>query len=350
MPDIFGDLPDEIQTLPESGGPEYLRGFDPLGQYYTRPEIAEQCWAILCRVMPRVVEGWGKKKLIFIEPSAGKGDFYKLLPEGSIGLDIAPPEGHAEGIVKQDFLAWDYRPVFEGEDQHIIIGNPPFGYRGHLAIDFFIKSAQVADTIAFVLPVNFRRYGIQMRLPQDLRLIYDEPLDKGCFYTKGGKGSSNTSKKMVCSFQIWTRLPLAPGYADIRQREMPTLTHPDFDFTYYKVPEAQKKSFAGVEFDFAVQCQGHGDFTIKKYKLADCSLRAIWALLKAHTPEALDILSGIDYNRLCFGTSVVPGFSKPDLISAYIREKEERMITQNLKDKIYYNPGPYTGKIFDDSP
>ncbi len=174
-----------------------MRGLD---QFFTKQYVAMLCWKSLCPVLLKLT---GKKTgdLLFIEPSAGDGAFYDLLPENKVGVDILPrrPE-----FISADFLEWEYRPFFYRRSDVVIIGNPPFGTRGDLAVRFFIKAAQIADTVAFIVPVIFRKYFIHKKLPEGWRLIYWTDLPRDAFWTDG-----ESTYEANTEFQVWTRLPSA---------------------------------------------------------------------------------------------------------------------------------------------
>jgi hypothetical protein len=68
----------------------------------------------------------------FLEPSAGCGNFLNYL-NNYIALDIKPED---DRIIKQDFLKWTTE-----QDDLITIGNPPFGSRSKMAINFFNHAA-----------------------------------------------------------------------------------------------------------------------------------------------------------------------------------------------------------------
>ena len=66
-----------------------------------------------------------------VEPSAGKGAFYRLLPPSQrIGMDLEPK---CEGLLTQDYFQFK----FDLSKKYLIIGNPPFGKNASLAIQFF---------------------------------------------------------------------------------------------------------------------------------------------------------------------------------------------------------------------
>ena len=160
-------------------------------EYFTKPEIAKRLFAKFCEV---VGEKEDLSKFIFIEPSVGNGAFFKLLPENKIGIDIKPTEF---STTQSDFLAYELP-----QKPFIVIGNPPFGHRGVLALEF-IKHAQNADFVAFILPMFFQSLGkgsIRYRVPKNLHLLYEETLPKNSFYTPQGKDTD-----VHCCFQIYSK-------------------------------------------------------------------------------------------------------------------------------------------------
>ena len=124
-----------------------------LDQFYTQPHIAKRCWDVLNSTVDTSLAR-------FIEPSAGTGVFYDLLPEGSIGIDIDPQH---DNLIEADFLGWG--PDRDDPSNTVIVGNPPFGSRGRMAVRFFNHAAVIAETVAFIVPVIFRKYFIHKQLP-----------------------------------------------------------------------------------------------------------------------------------------------------------------------------------------
>jgi len=136
------------------------------------------------------------KPYTFIEPSAGEGCFYDLLPHKKIGLDIEPRH---EKIQKADFLTW--WPQKKGK--FIVIGNPPFGVRGAIALAFMNRSLLFADIAAFILPMSFysNGKGSNMKRVRGASLIHNEKLPPDAFYRPdtGERVSVNTI------FQVWVK-------------------------------------------------------------------------------------------------------------------------------------------------
>jgi len=158
-------------------------------QFFTPIDIAEKCWEKFKEITKVTLNEY-----TFIEPSAGDGSFFKLLPENSIGLDIEP---RCEKIIKKDYLSW--KP--ELDKKYIVVGNPPFGLRGHTALNFINHSHSFADYVAFILPQLFESdgKGSPRKRVQGYNLIYSEKL-AGLFHTP-----EKTEVEINGVFQIWSK-------------------------------------------------------------------------------------------------------------------------------------------------
>ena len=274
-----------------------------LDQYYTKPDAARECWETLLGALPVRAD-----RARFIEPSAGDGAFFDLLPaRRRIGLDIAPR--HA-GIREQDFLTWERRA--RDRSLQVVVGNPPFGSRGNLAVQFVNKAAEIADTVGFIVPANFRKFAIHKQLHEDLRLIAAEPLPRNSFRLRSGR-----DYEVNTEFQVWTRLPSRA--ADLRQSAPPPIAHRDFLLRQYNnTPEALK--VFREPFDFAVPCQGWQDYARRERDAERCEKNKQWMLLEAGGGRILQRLLRLDYGELALRTGTsTPGFRKNDLVRAYVR-------------------------------
>ena len=278
-----------------------------MDEFYTQRPVAAQCWDSLVPVMRDLGLG---DDTFFIEPSAGDGAFYDLLPQGRrAGFDIEPR--HCE-VANFDFLRGDYNCPNPAETT-VIIGNPPFGKRGKMAVNFFIQAAGFADTIAFILPIIFRKYFIHKQLPADFKLIYALPMPRDSFQTPNGKPYSVNTE-----FQVWTKKD--SGHANYRLFTPPSIKHYDFDLWQYNNTKEALKVFDN-EFDFAVPCQGWQNYTRRETDANKCEKHKQWMLLKARNKTVLKRLRDeIDYAALAIqNTTSTPGFRKGDLVEEYIR-------------------------------
>jgi len=128
-----------------------------------------------------------------IEPSAGDGSICNFIDASKlIALDIAPENDDV--IKKMDFFDFDMRPK---DGQKILtIGNPPFGFRAQLAIEFFNHAAKYSDTIAFILPRSFKKAYIINQLDTRFHLDQQLNVDIGSFV-------SGTNAR--CCIQVWKK-------------------------------------------------------------------------------------------------------------------------------------------------
>ena len=176
-------------------------------QYYTKPETAEWCYNIFLSVAKKLEVDL--TDYCFIEPSAGCGHFYNLLPlKRKIGIDI---DSGVRGILKADFLQW----TPSKKRRYIVIGNPPFGLRGHLALQFINHAYDFADMVAFVLPQLFASdgKGVPAKRVRGYVLASSVALPANSFSYPDG-----SSVDIHTLFQVWTKV----GTKKVRRRTRKT--------------------------------------------------------------------------------------------------------------------------------
>ncbi|MDL0114874.1 SAM-dependent methyltransferase [Campylobacter felis] len=159
-------------------------------EYFTKPEVAKMLFE---RAKEIIAKYENLDKYTWLEPSVGEGCFYKLLPKNKIGIDI--------NASKFDIVQGDYLKFELPKKPLIVIGNPPFGHRGVLALEF-IKHSKGADFVCFILPMFFQSLGkgsVRYRV-KDFHLLCEESLPHNSFYLENGK-----EKDVKCCFQIWSK-------------------------------------------------------------------------------------------------------------------------------------------------
>ena len=282
-----------------------------LDPFYTKTDIAAACWQHFTDILlplNRAIE-----ELYFVEPAAGTGAFYaQMPPHRSLGIDIAPK---SHNIIKQDFF--NVTHVLSVPRDTAIVGNPPFGKRGKLAIAFFNHAASLVNIVAFIVPVNFRKWRVHKQLDASMRFISKLALPREAFQLSCGRPFSVNTE-----FQIWTRLPFQDALRDMRRYQPLPINHKDFRIWQYNNTTAALKVFQN-SFDFAVPCQGWQDYSRKETDEKRCERNKQWMLFKATSPGILGRLMCIDYERLAreCGTAV-PGFRKGDLVKEYSERYE----------------------------
>ncbi|RDU65028.1 SAM-dependent methyltransferase [Helicobacter sp. MIT 14-3879] len=178
-------------------------------EYFTKPEIAVYFFNKTKEIISQYEN---LEKFTWLEPSVGDGCFYKLLPHNKIGIDI-----HKTTF---DTLQMNYLHYQLPKKPLVIIGNPPFGHRGVLALEF-INHSQNADFVAFILPIFFQSLGkgsIRYRVKK-FHLLYEENLPHNAFYLSNGK-----EKDVKTCFQIWSK-----KYKNTKE-----------EFSWYKQKEKQE--------------------------------------------------------------------------------------------------------------
>jgi hypothetical protein len=275
-----------------------------LDQFYTKETIAKLCWNHLIDIIYSLDKSIND--LFFLEPSAGKGAFYSLMPEHRrIGMDLEPK---CDGVKLQDFLKI-VKIEFESHNT-VVVGNPPFGKRGNLAVAFFNHSAYLAETVAFIVPVIFRKFMIHKKLDSRMKFISKLELPKESFEFDNGKTYAVNTE-----FQIWTRLPCL--CEDMREYGALPICHKDFQIWQYNNTTEALKVFEN-DFDFAVPSQGWQDYSRRETEANNCEKHKQWTLLKAKNAAILSRLLTIDYNDLAHRcATAIPGFRKGDLVKEY---------------------------------
>ena len=272
-----------------------------LDQFYTLPKVAKSCWNDVKRKTQKLVN-WDS--VIFIEPSAGKGAFYSLMPKDRrIGFDLEPKY---EGVLKIDFMEIG----MDITESVITLGNPPFGKRGKLALQFFNRSSRYSDIIAFIVPYTFTRWEIHSKIPKDWRLIHERNLATKSFIL-----DNNKYFEVGAVFQIWTNIK--SRHKDLRILSAPSIKHPDFIIMQYNNTKQARKLFK-EDFDFGVPCQGWQDYNRRETNEKNMEREKQWILFKAKNKSVLSKLKKINFHDLAHeNVTNVPGFRKADVVSKY---------------------------------
>ena len=102
-----------------------------------------------------------------------------------LAYDIEPEDNR---IIKQDFLELE----LEYKKGRCVIGNPPYGTRNTLSVQFFKKSIQLSDYIAFILPISQFNNNQQM---YEFDLIHSENLGIHIY----------TDRELNCCLNVYKR-------------------------------------------------------------------------------------------------------------------------------------------------
>jgi hypothetical protein len=170
-------------------------------QHFTDRSEAKRLYELTLRVIAE----HGIKFDCWLEPAAGDGAFYDLLPtDRRLGIDI---DSRRPDIIQADFLK------FNGVVSGLIyaaIGNPPWGENG--AVKFFNNCADICSVIAFLVPLSFLRPHAINQLDRRFHLLHQEISPRG------------QPPEFATVFQIWAR---GDKLRDVIE---PPREHPDFEF------------------------------------------------------------------------------------------------------------------------
>lgn len=162
-------------------------------QFFTPTTTASQCFDVFKELLKDL--GLEEEDMNYIEPSAGSGSFFNILPDDrKIGIDIEP---RCAGLEKANFLDW----LPKTKENNVVIGNPPFGLRGNLALRFMNHAATFADFVVFILPQLFESdgKGSPYGRVKGLNLLHSQRVSSDFSYPDG-KGV-----KVNAVFQVWSK-------------------------------------------------------------------------------------------------------------------------------------------------
>lgn len=192
-----------------------------IDKFYTHPLVVKNCMQLVKKHINI------SKADLCIEPSAGDGKFIdpiKKMFNNHLFYDIKPEH---RDIKKANFLAIDTN-IFSSKYNKIhVIGNPPFGKKSSLAIQFIKKSCSFADTVSFILPKSFKKKSMQRSFPPNFHLVHEYTLPPNSFII------NNESYNVPAVFQIWVNkgykrvippklLPI--GYSFVKYNQNPDIS------------------------------------------------------------------------------------------------------------------------------
>jgi hypothetical protein len=254
-----------------------------LDQFFTNPSVSKDCFSIFSKTLFDLnISG------TWLEPSAGNGSFFNLMPNPKLGIDL---DKKLPDVIQSDFLSY---PLDKSD--YITLGNPPFGKNSSLAIKFFNKCANHSSIIGFIVPKTFKKDSVINKLNPYFHLLFQKDLDKNSFLL------DNSVYDVPCTFQIWlkkdTLRPIIPKISTID----------DFIFT--------SKNLA----DFAIQRVGVAAGKIK-LDFSNYSSSSHYFIKSKSDFDILPILNSIDFSSVKFNTAGNPSISKSELIKLYIQAK-----------------------------
>ena len=249
----------------------------PADSYFTSPDTAQKCVDIVNRAIHT-------SDYTYIEPSAGEGVFYDLLPEPCrIGIELH--DRKRSEFLQSDYLSW----YPNDESPYVVIGNPPFGIRGAIALAFINRSLLFAEYVAFILPMSFHSNGkgSNMKRVQNGHLIHSEVLYGESFFSP----DNNKEIKVNTLFQVWKK---GEGKG----------IFPDYDISEYAdiyTVCSSPDRLCGLKkigtYDFYVSSSFFGESLSTVYNFEDVKYGSGYGvILKKNKEEILKRLTNIKWN------------------------------------------------------
>ena len=255
-------------------------------EFYTRKEDAERLYA-------EVINRYGTDFDFFIEPSCGMGAFLNLMPSNKIGIDI---------IFGTDFFEWEFP-----KGRNIVIGNPPFGRKGKLAMQFLNRCSEHCEVVAMILPSIFSKYTFINRVNPMMHLEYQTTVTEFDRPDKIGEGP-----KVNCVFQIWEN-----KFPQLRPKIVRQNSCDDFDMVHRHISRTPVEEFEKFkkEYDFTIsQIQGN-------IKSCEDVVSGSVFFVKDHTPDksVRSVMERIDFSDLSKHHVGATSLTKSDIVEGYLR-------------------------------
>lgn len=283
-----------------------------LDQFYTNPKICNYLIKIIKELFP-----FSFNKFNYIEPSAGCGNFLDALNKFKIkniqAFDISPKAD--QRIIEQDYLNLN----LPFNKNNFVIGNPPFGKRGKLALAFLNKALNEANIVCFILPNIFRRYLIQKQINPNAKLIFSISLPKDSFLV------NDKAYDVNCVFMIWVNQSFKTYLPNLRlernlNNDLKGLKTYIYNNTKNTLKYFDKEKY---QWDFAVVRQGYYDYS---EKITDPKLlvkKRQYMFFKINNKEIAKLINKIDFSKLSQNNTSTPGYSKSDVIDKLIELYQE---------------------------
>lgn len=273
-----------------------------LDDFYTNRVLSQRLLKDVERVTGRSLESWKS----IVEPSAGSGAFFDYLPLNSRkGYDIAP---QSVNVQVADFLALGDHAFPEQREDTIVVGNPPFGKKGSIALRFLNACLKNAAYVAFILPRSFEKISFLTRVqPLTAQILHQEVLPKNSFERKGKIVDVPTV------FMIWSVQPNVPPRCY-------TMIHITDDFVFVKNPtNADLESGDLIMIQRTGNAAGRITKSVDKMRTKTQSvsfyfLRSLKGKEVFDRLERLNLENGNSKQR----TAGMPSISKTEIIQAYM--------------------------------
>lgn len=291
-----------------------------LDQFYTNNKIIPGLHKVL---IEKLKDKYDFTEVTWLEPSAGAGSFLHELKYiykenfKYIAFDIDPKSEF--NIKKKDFLTVEKKHINFERDNLITFGNPPFGRKGKLAIEFINKAFEFSDVIALILPNTFVRHLTQKNLDENLSLIHQSEIERDSFTVEDRPYNVN------CVFQIWVNNgdKNLSKFKNLRKISPPQRTHDDFELRIHNNTKDTLKYFDknNFDWDFAIHRQGYYDYSEVYTEEKDLITNRQYLFIKFNNKKYKSLIKKMDLQSLTKWSTSVPGFSNEDFVREYKKIK-----------------------------
>lgn len=278
--------------------------------------VTKQAAADCIQFVKDTVKGGFDQFDIIIDPSARDGAFVNQLDTDKtiVWYDLeAKEQTH-----KLDFLLYGLTPAM-CLTKNLFIGFPPFGINCMKSMLFFNHAAKVANVIAFVVPVIFRKPTFQDDLDKSLHMVNEFAMTPASFTHKG------EPYNLRCMFQVWVKeyVELNPHLtrpSGIRNYSIWTLQSPDF---YFVNGDSRDQA------DIAIKRVGLDTGTIVT-NLDEIRSMDTYLFLKFNEPTDFDriydnlIMLNLQTLGQRYDSKQVPSIGKRDICGLYIKLLEDQ--------------------------
>ncbi len=253
----------------------------PSDSYFTNKETAIKCIDIVNKYLKENNED---NTFTFIEPSCGSGVFYDLLPENKrIGIELH--DRNRKEFIKADYLEW----YPNKELPYFVIGNPPFGVRGAIALAFINRSFLFSEYVAFILPMSFHSNGkgSNMKRVVNGHLVHSEILE-GKAFSSPDNGKEIKPNTM---FQIWKR-----GEGESIFKEYDVSEYADI-YTVCSSPARRCGMDKLNEYDFYVTSSYFGDTLSTVYNFEDVKYGSGYGIIiKKNKKDIMEKMKDVNWD------------------------------------------------------
>lgn len=240
-----------------------------LDKYYTENSLAKYC-------INKTKEIIGEQNIIeYLEPSAGGGVFLNYLDKPYLAYDIEPDDNR---IIKQDYLELE----LEYKKGRCIIGNPPYLNKKTLIFEqFYNKSIELGDYIAFILPISQLNNSVKL---YKFDLVYSENLGMRHY----------TDRDLLCCFNIYKR-------PKDKLNSKPSFKLQDVDIINVMNKNGKVNKLIDID-DFDISICNRGNGTIGKI-LTESGIYNSELHIKIHNnnlrEKVIELIKNTNFKKLC---------------------------------------------------